>query len=212
MTVALCPDCGSLKNGVLLPCVDCGHEPANDIGMPFSSHYLSKTTLEEFSDLFKKLRKEASNEDVAAWTFFYIINEFYPEITYLKIPKDFQQAATALIKRIELENVIVEDSPTAFTSDGVEGKYTTKVRHYIKRCPECNSLKSIAAWHVINGSMDPGYIPFVLNLRIFHSKCMVCGHREELSYEAVYYEFDERQFAISKKVRHRFAVSNREGS
>lgn len=199
MTVALCPDCGSLKNGVLLPCKDCGFQPTGDngIGMSFSSHYLSEKTLEGFSDLFKKLRREAPDEDIAAWTFFYVINEYYLEITYLKIPKEFQQSSKALLERIELKNIIVEDSPTAFASDSVEGKYATKVKHYTKNCPSCDALKSIAAWQVINGSMDPGYIPLIQTLETFHSKCLECQHREELNYEAVYYEFDDRQFAIA---------------
>lgn len=198
MTVALCPDCGSLKSGVLLPCDDCGFQlPSNqEDGMSLSTHYLSENTLEDFSNLFKELRKEASTNDIAAWAFFYMLSQYYPEIVDLDIPKEYQKSSKALLNRLEVDNIIIEDSPNAYSMDSIEAKYATKIKHYTTFCPNCRSKKSIAAWHVINGSMDEVYKPFILTLKPFQSRCLACGDKHQIKYDSVYFEFDERKIAI----------------
>lgn len=199
MTIALCTNCGNIKNGTLLRCEFCGcgstGNPGYDIA--FSDHYLSEKTLREFGHLISKLRNNTHDEAAAFWAFSYFITKYFPEIAISKIPSEYIESAKSLLDKVELENIIVEDSPRIDVKpSSVEEQYSTKVRHHIIECPKCSSTKSCAIWYLINGSLDQWVKSRVMNGKIFQNECISCGYSQTIAYDTVYFEFDKREIAI----------------
>jgi hypothetical protein len=83
-TMAMCPNCGEIHFGALVPCDKCGFacDKKTDL-MPvcllFSDHHMSVRTLENFGKVMKILHPAFPDFDERMWALFQYIANTYPE-------------------------------------------------------------------------------------------------------------------------------------
>lgn len=190
MTAALCINCGNIKQGILVACNRCSEESSGnyELELALSDHYLSIKTLQSFSSLISKLQEAADNKILADWAFIYLLSTYFPEIVFISIPKEYIESSIVILKSLSLNNIIIEDSALVMKGMIPEEKYSTTVKHYTIDCPYCKAKKSIAAWHIFNGTSDQHLKQLLIEGRIFNSRCMECSQSHQVNYDMVYFD------------------------
>jgi hypothetical protein len=188
-----------MKSGVLLPCKKCsyGSTGNSDLDIAFTDHYLTEETLRGFGKVIQCLHKNSEDEAAAFWAFMKHISEYYPEIIFSEIPRQYKAVASTLLEQTELPEVMVEDSPRLDAVDkfSPEAKFMSRVRHHQIQCESCGHLQSFAVWSRMNGLIDPWINGMIASGRLFMNKCRRCGKQQVVPYHTLYLNI-EKPFAV----------------
>jgi len=196
MTVALCTNCGNLKDGAYLACgkCNCGPTGNQDLDIAFTDHYLTERTLREFGKVIQALHCNTTDEATAFWAFMKYVSDHYPEVVYYSaVPRKYRNSSNKLLRQTHVPDVFVEDSPRLDNVESLDllDRYQSHVRHHKIECESCGHLQSFAVWARINEAFDPWIKTPIKTGRLFMNYCRRCGHQQRVTYETLYLDIDK---------------------
>jgi len=107
MTIALCFSCGDIKFGALVPCQKCGKESRHnsELRIRFSSHFMARSTLEQFGQVIKLINCKTEDENIQFWTFVWYISQNHSDILHAEPPEDLAEPVRSLYEKLDFPTV-----------------------------------------------------------------------------------------------------------
>ena len=131
MTMALCLNCGAVKFGAFIPCLECefnmvdviamsqeAKQSARDVlaredvnlSISFSDHNFEVSTLEQFGQVIKSIKQICPDRELARWSFLKYVSGKYPDILTARFPPYLSTKIFQVLAQVDLPEVELRES------------------------------------------------------------------------------------------------------